>query len=106
MKHLPSLPTNSADSCVSTEACSGGRRRAAADGERGGGGEEGTGPASARAAGSPNAPLDNKSDHIVSAVSGNGQVVARAVTARNLVQVGLPACLPGRASRYPYVTTV
>ena len=32
-------------------------------------------------------PLDNSLDHMVSAVAGNGEVVARAVSARNLVQV-------------------
>ena len=31
--------------------------------------------------------MDNSLDHMVSAVAGNGEVVARAVTARNLVQV-------------------
>lgn len=33
------------------------------------------------------APVGNNADHMVSAVAGNGQVVARAVTARNLLQV-------------------
>ena len=32
-------------------------------------------------------PINNSIDHMVSAVAGNGEVVARAVTARNLVQV-------------------
>lgn len=32
-------------------------------------------------------PLSNTDDHMVSAVSGNGEVVARAITARSLVQV-------------------
>ena len=37
-------------------------------------------------------PIGNNEDHFVSAVAGNGQVVARAMTARNLVQVGGFTC--------------
>lgn len=44
-------------------------------------------------------PMGNEGDHMVSAVAGNGEVVVRAITARNLVQVRdeivlliLPAC--------------
>ena len=47
----------------------------------GGEGEEGKGVAD------DTFPLDNSLDHMVSAVAGNGEVVARAVSARNLVQV-------------------
>ncbi len=50
-----------------------------------GGGEEGKGAAKAMA--DNTAPMGNNADHMVSAVAGNGQVVARAVTARNLLQV-------------------
>ncbi|CAM9878026.1 unnamed protein product, partial [Ectocarpus fasciculatus] len=60
---------------------SGGGKDAGGGGE---GGEEG-----GKAIADNTAPVGNNADHMVSAVSGNGQVVARAVTARNLLQDAL-----------------
>lgn len=57
--------------------------------------EDGAGPTAGKDARADNAPLDNKGDHMVSAISGNGEVVARAVTARNLVQVSEKAFARG-----------
>ncbi|CAM9341038.1 unnamed protein product [Discosporangium mesarthrocarpum] len=57
---------------------------------RSGGSEEADNRAGARSGGAADTnPMDNSLDHMVSALSGNGQVVVRAVTARNLVQDAL-----------------
>lgn len=53
------------------------------NGEAGGGGVEGKGQQAA----DDKSPIGNDGDHMISAVAGNGEVVARAVTARGLVQV-------------------
>jgi Hsp33 protein len=37
----------------------------------------------------PPAPMSNKQDHLISALSGNGEVVVKAITARALVQDAL-----------------
>ncbi|CAM9821860.1 unnamed protein product [Pylaiella littoralis] len=62
----------------------------------GGGGDGGSsdvsgvdGAAAGKAIADNTAPVGNNADHMVSAVAGNGQVVARAVTARNLLQDAL-----------------
>ncbi|CAN0035485.1 unnamed protein product [Ectocarpus sp. 12 AP-2014] len=57
-------------------------------GKDAGGGDEG-GEEGGKAIADNTAPVGNKADHMVSAVAGNGQVVARAVTARNLLQDAL-----------------
>lgn len=56
----------------------------------GSGGGEGSGETEKKAIPDNTTPVGNNADHMVSAVAGNGQVVARAVTARNLLQVCTP----------------
>lgn len=67
----------------------------------GGGGDGGSsdvsgvdGAAAGKAIADNTAPVGNNADHMVSAVAGNGQVVARAVTARNLLQVRTSTLYP------------
>lgn len=58
-------------------------------GDRGGSSSDGSdaGDTKGTAIADNTTPAGNNADHMVSAVAGNGQVVARAVTARNLLQV-------------------
>lgn len=81
-----SAEENSSEGSAEKSAAGGGDE--GGDRVGGGGGEgEGEGAAGGKAVADNTAPVGNNADHMVSAVAGNGQVVARAVTARNLLQV-------------------